>query len=288
MRRRIVLTLAEIRYTGKSIGNDIRVEIEVFGAPTRFETKLKPGASVKPNVEIGRAALGEKILAIPIVIRVTERDILFPDTENLNTTFKINPAASFPQRSVFPVDVRESRGFLTKKIARFEIVIEANIARTAKKRIPTANDPRWTGDFRDDPDDILFARLIFGEAENQSRGTKIFVGGSVLNRVSAKAWPGTVKDVILQKGQYDPFREKDSNFRKVIDPLKNVGRSRKAAWKESYDVAWGLLGGSIQNPSKATHFHGKGIDRGWFISNIVPKGRFLKKIDDTSFYWSPN
>ena len=132
MPKTIVLKLAEIRYTGRSIGNDVCVEIEVFGAMTKFETKLKTGASVKPNLEIGKTVLGEKTLAIPATIRVTERDILFPDTENLKIVFKINPSAPFPQHSVSTIEVRESRGFLTKKGARFEIVIEASVAQGKK------------------------------------------------------------------------------------------------------------------------------------------------------------
>lgn len=44
-------------------------------------------------------------------------------------------------------------------------------------------------------------RLILGEAENQSKETKIWMAGSILNRVKATAWPNTIHDVILQTGQ---------------------------------------------------------------------------------------
>lgn len=157
-----------------------------------------------------------------------------------------------------------------------------------QKRIPTVDDPSWTGEFKDDPEKILLARLIFGEAENQSRECKIWVGSAVVNRVGAKAWRNTLHDVITQKGQYDPFKESDRTHGKVIDPLKNAAQSTKAAWYESYEVAQGLLSGKITNPTDATHFHGTGITRDWFMTNIVPNGRFIRQIDNTSFYWSPN
>lgn len=216
MSKIIILELTDIRYSGKSIGDDIRIEIDVLGGTIQFNTKLKRNESVQPNLRIGTVKIFQKTKTIPLAIRVIEHDVLFPDKGGIKTSLKINPGMPFPQTFVHAVEVKEFRGFPTKSIALFEIIIEANIAHAGKKRIPTVDDPCWTGDFRDDPDDILLARLIFGEAEDQSKEAKIWVGGSVLNRIRMKAWPNTLYDVILQKG------------------------------------------------------------------------KFLKKIDDTSFYWSPN
>jgi hypothetical protein len=155
-------------------------------------------------------------------------------------------------------------------------------------RVPTVDNPIWTGNFRDDLDEMLLARLIFGEAENQGRETKIWIGGSVLNRVSASAWPDTLYEVILQRDQYDPLKSTDSNYSKVIDPLRNSTPSRRESWRESYEIARGLLLGEIQNPTTATHFHGLGVSRARFMRIIGPQGKFLRKIDDTSFYWAPH
>jgi hypothetical protein len=49
-----------------------------------------------------------------------------------------------------------------------------------------------------------------------------------------------------------------------------------------------VLTGKIAKPAEATHFHGIGVTRDWFEKNIVPNGKFLRKIGDTYFYWSPN
>lgn len=110
----------------------------------------------------------------------------------------------------------------------------------------------------------------------------------MLNRVRAKAWPNTVREVILQKGQYDPFKTDNENFKKIMDPLFNAGQSRKNAWYKSYEIAQSLLAEEIKISTTATHFHGRGVDKNWFISHIVPDGKFLRQIDDSFFYWSPN
>lgn len=157
-----------------------------------------------------------------------------------------------------------------------------------RPRVPTVDDPRWIGDFEKDPAEILLARLILGEAENQSREAKIWVGGSVLNRVGGAAWRDTVKKVILQPGQYDPFKDTDRRFPVIINPLDSGQPGTANAWRESYEIAQSLINGEIKNPTEATHFHGSTITRDWFIEHVVPNGRFLRQIDDTYFYWSPN
>lgn len=155
-------------------------------------------------------------------------------------------------------------------------------------RIPTVENPKWTEDFYDDTPELLLARLLLGEAEDQSKETKTWVAGAILNRVKAKAWPNTIHGVILQPDQYDPFKPTDLNFPKITDPLKDTSEKRKKIWKECYEIAAGFLSGNIANPTEATHFHGRGVTKDWFLENIVPNGRFIRQIGDTYFYWSPN
>lgn len=160
-----------------------------------------------------------------------------------------------------------------------------------EKRIPTINDPLWTGSFRDDTDEMLLARLILGEANSEPREAKIWVAWSVINRAKAGSWwPNTIKEVILQKGQYDPIKPSDRNYEKIINPLgfKYIGKNDKKSWYECYEIARDVISGKISNPTTATHIHGVGVDREWFEKNVVPKGKFLKKIGKTYFYWSPN
>lgn len=159
------------------------------------------------------------------------------------------------------------------------------------KRIPTASDPLWTGDFKDDTEEMLLARLIFGEANGEPREAKIWIAWSVINRTTANSWwPETVREVILQKDQYDPIKPTSDIYKKIIDPLnyEGVGTADKKSWYECHEIAKDVISGNINNPTEATHFFGIGVTRDWFEKNVVPKGKFLKKIGNTYFYWSPN
>lgn len=159
------------------------------------------------------------------------------------------------------------------------------------KRIPTVDDPEWTGDFNDDPEDIILARLILGEARNQPIEAMLWIGWSVINRTKANSWwPKTVHGVILQDGQYDPFKKKDKNFSIIVSPLgfEGINETDKESWKKCYEISKEILSNNAVNPTEATHFHGIGVDRDDFEKDMVPNGKFIKKIGDTYFYWSPN
>ena len=169
--------------------------------------------------------------------------------------------------------------------------IEIGIKQPEAKRIPTVDDPLWTGDFRDDTEEMLLARLIFGEVNNEPREAKIWVAWSVINRTKANSWwPNTIKEVILQEGQYDPIKPKSSIYKKIINPLNydGVGVADKKSWHECYEIARDVISGKIKNPATATHFVAGKDYKDWFEKNIVPKSKFLKKIGNTYFYWSSN
>jgi hypothetical protein len=106
--------------------------------------------------------------------------------------------------------------------------------------------------------------------------------------VKAKAWPNTLKEVILQSDQYDPIKPSDKNYPYVVDPLKDNKEADKISWEECYEIAKDIISGQLENPTEATHFHGLGVSKDWFLKNVVPEGRFLRKIQDIYFYWSPN
>ena len=158
-------------------------------------------------------------------------------------------------------------------------------------RKPTIDDPFWTGDFKDDTDEMLLARLIFGETGGEPREAKIWAAWSVINRTKANSWwPKTVKEAILQKSQYDPINPSNPAHDRIINPLnyKDEKEADRKSWYECYEIASDVISGKTSNPTTATHFFGVGVTRDWFEKNVAPKGKFLKKIGNTYFYWSPN
>lgn len=122
----IVFTLAAIRYDGALIGSDVRVEVDILGKTAIYETKLKKGDRVTPNLQLGSISGEQKPLTLVATIRVIEGDVLFPDKGQVTAKLKIDPNGALPQHFTHTIAVRESRGFLTKRTARFEITIEAN------------------------------------------------------------------------------------------------------------------------------------------------------------------
>lgn len=153
-------------------------------------------------------------------------------------------------------------------------------------RIPTVDDPGWTEDFYDDTADILLARLVFGEAENQPKEAKTAVGYSVINRVKKgnRRWGLNNREVILKENQYDAFWNPDRRDA-VRDPLRGSDEIRREAWSESYAVAAGILNGSLKDPTDgATHFHSYPEDERERFPSWATEENFKIKTGDMLFY----
>ncbi|MBU4369802.1 cell wall hydrolase [Patescibacteria group bacterium] len=156
--------------------------------------------------------------------------------------------------------------------------------RPGSKQIPTVDNPKWTGDFRDDTEDILLARLIFGEAKNQSEDAKIGIGFTVVNRVKKQRpnWGFSIKEVILKENQYDALWNPITSGG-VQDPLNNADILTQKAWKESYNIARGILDESLEDPSSgATNFHSYKERKGF--PDWAADKNFKIKIGNTYFY----
>lgn len=55
-----------------------------------------------------------------------------------------------------------------------------------------------------DKDTYLLAQIIHAEAKGESYLGKLAVGNVVLNRIKAKEFPDTVRDVVFQRNQFSP------------------------------------------------------------------------------------
>ena len=92
----------------------------------------------------------------------------------------------------------------------------------------------------------LLARLVRAEAESEPYQGKVAVACVVLNRVASSAFPNTIKEVIYQKGQFQPVRNGEINKPADVDSIKAVNE----ALKEKRNVAAGSL--FFYNPAIAT------------------------------------
>ena len=66
-----------------------------------------------------------------------------------------------------------------------EVVLDLGIDEI--KRVPTVWNPKWTGNFDDDTEQIIMARMILGEGENQNNEAKITIARTVL-AISRERW----------------------------------------------------------------------------------------------------
>jgi hypothetical protein len=153
----------------------------------------------------------------------------------------------------------------------------------APKRIPTVDNPFWTEDFKDDTEQMILARAIFGEGRSLSEKGKIAIAWSIRNRVEDNRWPNNYHDVILQKSQFSAFRESDKNRPYVENPFYKVNTKQSAAWKRCYEIAGLVISGKISDPtSGANHYFSDYID--YPIWTKDKNAKFIMKISNTLFY----
>lgn len=151
-------------------------------------------------------------------------------------------------------------------------------------RIPTVDDPRWTGDFRDDTDQMLLARAIYGEARGQNDAAKTGVAWSIRNRVedTRPDWGNTYYDVITQHEQYSAFNLSDRNRKHVEDPFFSDRQADRIAWTRSYAIAGQVLAGTVDDPAhRANHYYDDSRSR---PPSWATKQSFVIKIDRIIFH----
>ncbi|KKQ55663.1 MAG: hypothetical protein US74_C0025G0010 [Parcubacteria group bacterium GW2011_GWA2_38_13] len=132
MTKLIQLKLLKIKYSGDSIGDDIRVEIEILNQSLRVDKIIKIGATAETNKEIGRFETDQKIFKAIARITAIEKDLLFNDVGSIDGNIEIDTSIARPHQFVYKVQIKEIRSVLGKNwgkaVAIFEITLEAIVA----------------------------------------------------------------------------------------------------------------------------------------------------------------
>lgn len=136
---------------------------------------------------------------------------------------------------------------------------------TEENRIPTVAEPQALAvpkgsnsrlAFKNDTEQMILARAIFGEGRSLPDEGKTAIGWSIRNRVEDERWADNYKEVILQAGQYDAFKENDRNYPYVFDPFYKVDPKQRDAWQKSYEIAGQVIRGEILDPTDgANHYY---------------------------------
>jgi spore germination cell wall hydrolase CwlJ-like protein len=164
------------------------------------------------------------------------------------------------------------------EIKNIEVTLNNN---ELAKRIPTEDDPEWTGDFANDSEQMILARAIFGEARSLPEKGRIAVGWSIKNRVIDSRWSDTYQEVILQPKQYSAFGEQDPNLVYIKNPL--LDKTQAQDWYDCYDIAGKIINGKVDDPTDgANHYFSNFINSpNWTKQK---NAEFKIKIGNTLFY----
>lgn len=161
------------------------------------------------------------------------------------------------------------------------------------KRIPTVDDPEWTGDFNDDTEQMILARAIWGESRSESKEARIAVAWSIKNRLRTKDKRDSYHHILLDPSQYSCFWEKppkDYNLQALRSPLKTTTNvNDHAKWNETYKIAGQIMNEGISDPTKgANHYYDDSILNRPVseIPDWIKNGKVILKIGRLNFLWT--
>jgi len=150
-----------------------------------------------------------------------------------------------------------------------------------EKRIPTVDDPKWTGDFNDDTEQMIMARVIFGEGRSLPQKGRVAIGWVVRNRINDSRWANNYHDVILEPKQFSAFNKYDENFEFVKNPFTD--ETQIDEWRECHEVARKVMQNEVEDSADGANH---------YFSNFIPdpywtkwkRAKFKIQIGNTLFY----
>ncbi|MFH1188006.1 MAG: hypothetical protein V1688_04080, partial [bacterium] len=100
MLKQIQLKISKIKYTGDSVGDDMRIEIEALDKFLGSNKELKCGSERKLDEIVGTFFADGASFALPVNIKIIERDLIFNDVGSKKVNLKIDLKNDSPQSSV--------------------------------------------------------------------------------------------------------------------------------------------------------------------------------------------
>lgn len=174
MLKKIQFKLTKIKYSGKSIGNDIRVNIEILNKSLQIDKRIKVGSTIEFDKEIGSFPNDQNSFSAKAKIAITEKDALFNDTNNTEVTIKVDTKNLKPQKFVQTLELRENRFWKKwgKSFAKFEITIEALSLKTIKYVPDVSNG--WLKVRIVDGEDVSLSAFLKVQSEYFESGREYF------------------------------------------------------------------------------------------------------------------
>ena len=242
MTKLIQLKFSKIKYSGDSIGDDIRLRIEVLNKFLSVDKRIKNGTTAEINREIGIFETNQKLFEAGLRITVIEKDILFNDVNSIDGDIKIDTSVAKSQPLVYKVQIRETRSVLGKiwgkKIANFEIVLEAIVGDIElytpdifdgwlRARDAKYNEIAFPAYIKVKPEYIKNKREYFTPLEGayynqlasiklQADGSSYFISGVKHEPMAKAAYSISTKSFILNGKKYQTVDYPDAPWKKGL------------------------------------------------------------------------
>lgn len=136
---KIKLKLKSVSYSGKSVGEDIRIEIELLGKKLEFGEgiRIRKSTTCEFNQSVGVFDIEG---STELRIKIKEKDKLFSDEGEIKTNLLIDRSKPFPQSFAYEVKVRERTLVFWKKTAFFTIIIDTIPSEYKSARVALYSD----------------------------------------------------------------------------------------------------------------------------------------------------
>jgi len=123
----VSVTFISVKYSGKSIGDDIRIEWEALTQFGGFNIKIKNGITRQLNQKLGVFPVDQSSFALPITLRVIERDFVFNDVGTQKLKLNVDLSSTTPKTDVYQIKVAESRLKYKRAEALFDLKLEIQV-----------------------------------------------------------------------------------------------------------------------------------------------------------------
>ncbi len=140
MSKNIQLKLAKIKYSGDSVGDDIRIEIEHPGGLWFLDKQIKNKNDVNFEKIIYQFTTAQNISNIPLNIKIIEKDLIFNDVGSIKIDLAVDLNNLKLQTSTHEIIVKELRGIMPgSKKAVFNIILDVLVSENIRY-IPITSD----------------------------------------------------------------------------------------------------------------------------------------------------
>lgn len=200
MLKSVRLKLLKIKYSGDSVGNDIRAEIEIINRFLRVDKTIKVGATAEINREIGRFETDRELFETNARITVIEKDFLFNDVGGIDEKIKIDTNIA-RQQFIYKVRVKENRSVsgkvFGKSTAIFEIILEVSVL-DAIRYVPDEEDGWLVVLFEDDKSTVSLPAYLKVRIDHTDTKREYFT-------ILEGAYRGKLASVRLKKDRTSRF-----------------------------------------------------------------------------------